>query len=406
MSFLDKRKRRQRDGSTKDVWVIDIHYRDPTGKKCRYRRDAQVQTKGAAEAEVRRRLAQLAELGHIPTDGGGGRERDTKEDPGITFGDAVAYWRKNNTRKHTTVRGYNVNLDAHLLPRFKDRPLDSFSARDITTLRKDFEHHEPATCNNIEIALRAVLRFAKVNGKLAAMPELLPLRRIPTQVVTPPEAEDVARVVRSAYPAAKLAMALAAYAGLRSGEIRGLRFMDLDMTRKRIVVRQAICRGVADVPKSGDQRPIPIAEPLLPLLEEACRRKHKPTDLVSVSSRGEAWAEGSLLHAFKSVLSKADLPPARVHDLRHFFVTECFRSGAPAPDVQRLAGHIHLHVTQRYAHSNEASQEAAMTAFSAHIMSATGRGNSEETGPKRPGSRKRTKRAKSRKSRPRRREPA
>jgi site-specific recombinase XerD len=35
--------------------------------------------------------------------------------------------------------------------------------------------------------------------------------------------------------------------------------------------------------------------------------------------------------------------------LRHFFVTELFRRGVPAPAVQRLAGHGSLTVTQVYA---------------------------------------------------------
>lgn len=34
---------------------------------------------------------------------------------------------------------------------------------------------------------------------------------------------------------------------------------------------------------------------------------------------------------------------------RHFFVTELFRSGAPAPAIQQLAGHAELTTTQLYA---------------------------------------------------------
>ncbi|MBN9163986.1 MAG: hypothetical protein BGO98_31040 [Myxococcales bacterium 68-20] len=74
------------------------------------------------------------------------------------------------------------------------------------------------------------------------------------------------------------------------------------------------------------------------------------------------------------------------------------RSGAPAPDVQKLAGHLHLHVTQRYAHSSEASQEAAMTAFSVRMMEASGRGSSVETEPMNAVPRKRSISRKGRKS--------
>ncbi|HEU4537842.1 MAG TPA: site-specific integrase [Polyangiaceae bacterium] len=78
----------------------------------------------------------------------------------------------------------------------------------------------------------------------------------------------------------------------------------------------------------------------------------QPLDLVSLSSRGKAWGESSLIHALHGALGRAGLPKARVHDLRHFFVTQCFRAGGDAPTVQALAWHAHLSVTQRYAHTS------------------------------------------------------
>jgi integrase len=49
-----------------------------------------------------------------------------------------------------------------------------------------------------------------------------------------------------------------------------------------------------------------------------------------------------------------------LHDLRHYFVTRCFQVGVDAPTVQALAGHQHLAVTQRYAHTNEAAKRQAI----------------------------------------------
>ena len=245
--------------------------------------------------------------------------------------------------------------------------LHTFGPTDITTIRADLRHLAVSTVNNIEIALRAVLQCATTHGQLDRMPDLPSLRDPVTRQVNPPPPEDVSHVVGLAYDTIKLPLALAAFAGLRSGEIRGLRFKDVDLGRGLIIVSQAISRGVADVPKSGDGRKIPIAAPLVPLLGQAFARAHNPKDFVSISRRGEPWGEGSLLHGFRRVLKKAKLPPARMHDLRHFFVTECFRAGAPAPDVQKLAGHRHLRVTQLYAHTDEESQRVAIAAFSARM---------------------------------------
>lgn len=361
-SLVKVRKRRG-----KKVYVIDFQYPAVDGTTKRHRKDARAQIKAAADQEALRLYTGAVQTGRVPGDGPD--EPRTAEERGWTFSEAVDFWKKNNARKHTTRHGYEVNFEAHLLPRFRAKRLNSFVHADITKLRSDLRDLAPSTVNNVEIALRAVLRFAKLNGHLDFFPELPALRPVPPRVVTPPMPEDVDLVIGIAYPTARLAMALAAYAGLRSGEIRGLRFKDVERDRGVIVVRQSICRGVADTPKSGHDRQIPIAAPLEPLLKAAFERKHRPTDAISITNRGEAWGEGSLLSAFRRVLARAELPASRMHDLRHFFVTECFRAGAPAPDVQKLAGHLHLHVTQRYAHTNEESQRDAMARFSARIVS-------------------------------------
>lgn len=82
-------------------------------------------------------------------------------------------------------------------------------------------------------------------------------------------------------------------------------------------MKRAITHGVVVTPKSGHQRASPIAR----------------------------------------------LPHSRFHDLRHFFVTQCFAGGAGAPTVQQLAGHLHLSVTQRYAHAPEELMRQAVQVF-------------------------------------------
>jgi hypothetical protein len=59
-------RKKERGGKLR--WVIEIPYQDRrTRKRIRFRRDAQVQTSQAAHAEDRRLIAQLEELGYIPT---------------------------------------------------------------------------------------------------------------------------------------------------------------------------------------------------------------------------------------------------------------------------------------------------------------------------------------------------
>jgi site-specific recombinase XerD len=82
---------------------------------------------------------------------------------------------------------------------------------------------------------------------------------------------------------------------------------------------------------------------------EATERSSRDA-LVSSNGRGEPWTEFALRLAFGRACKRARLDGWRFHDLRHFFVIQRFRGGAPAPAVQALAGHAELATTQLYAH--------------------------------------------------------
>jgi site-specific recombinase XerD len=90
----------------------------------------------------------------------------------------------------------------------------------------------------------------------------------------------------------------------------------------------------------------------VPALKAAIEATERPSRdaLLSLNARGEPWTEFALGLAFGRACKRAGLDGWRFHDLRHFFVTQLFRGGAPAPAVQALAGHADLATTQLYAH--------------------------------------------------------
>jgi integrase len=362
--------------SDKPRWVIEIPYRDRrTRKRVRFRRDAQVQTSQAAHAEERRLIAQLEELGYIPS---GPEQQEDVAQPDvpppqcqgpITFREAVDLFRTTKAivkLKRTTRRSYDVSIDSELTPRFAGVPLAEIDFVKVTKLDAELVKAglEPSSRRNIQVALRSVLRCAVEAGILGVMPRLPKLPRVGQKVVQPPSMEDVDLVLSLAYPAALPALTLAVDAGLRAGEIRGLRWMDVDLDAGMLIVRQTIYDGEVDTPKSGHERMVPLTARLIRVLREVAAKPHAPTDPVAPSSKGTVWGESSLLHAFQRVLVKAKLPQSRLHDLRHYFVTRCFRTGADAPTVQALAGHQHLSVTQRYAHTSEVAKRRVIEGLS------------------------------------------
>jgi integrase len=204
------------------------------------------------------------------------------------------------------------------------------------------------------IVFRSVLSAAHEAGKLADMPKLPKLPMVGRQVLRTLTRAQVEKILEVSPPAWRLAFALAAYAGLRAGEVRALRWEDVDLVARLLVVRLSRSEGVTSTPKSGHEREIPIAEPLWALLQGGGK------GLVAVNGDGEPWGELGLLQAFQRAQEKAGVSGFRFHDLRHFFVTQLFRGGSPAPAVQALAGHADLATTQRYAHVDRADLREAI----------------------------------------------
>jgi integrase len=348
-------------------WVIDISYIDRRiGKRTRFFRNAKLQTSDGARSEERMLLVTLTEKGFIPEPTDAGRSGDERqEETELTLKAAHELYEKTMkpTLKPSTVIGYEKNLKAHLLPRFGNWQLGAIDRAALIAFDQELARDglSPATRNNIVVPLRTIIWNAIELGKHQGRPDFPKLNKVQSKVFEPPSAVDVEAALAAADGHAKVAFGLAAFAGLRASEVIGLRWANVNLETGLLFVREAMTHGIVVTPKSGHQRAIPIAPPLQAILDEA--KKRSTCQYVAPSGTGRPWSHGGLRTAFDRALGRAKLPHTRLHDLRHFFITQCFAGGAGGPTVQRLAGHCHLSVTQRYAHTNDALMREAVQVF-------------------------------------------
>lgn len=368
-------------------WVIDIHYTTPDGKHVRFRRDAEIQTRAAAQREEQERLVLLLRTGTPEGSLTGERAASVAADPAPpvtpsatapvktraseptassapTFGAVVTEFLgeyAQSSLKASTRRGYRVWLESFLLPRLKSAPVDRIDANEVRRLDAELvrDGAKPSTRRNMQLTLRSVLcRFCVERRLLPRAPEMPRLPRVGASARRAPSDEEVDRLLAVTPMPYLTAFLLACDAGLRAGEIRALRWSNVDLAREALVVERSICRGVTDVPKSGHQRSIPLTARLCAHLSAI---EHRPRGgFVTGPSAGDGWHEDSLTKAFVRYARRADVEGHSLHSLRHAFVTRLFREGVGAPTVQRLAGHEHLVTTQRYAHATETDLRAAV----------------------------------------------
>lgn len=161
---------------------------------------------------------------------------------------------------------------------------------------------------------------------------------------------------------AKLAVLLAALCGLRRGEVRALRYEDIDFQKGIINV----CRNIVNndeglkEPKCGSSRTVPAPDPVLNAIEAVkavypeglyvvpnLASPDKPCDSVTIR-RG-------FLRIMKAIgISEAEMERRNLvyHGLRHTFVSLSQSIGLPDFIVARLSGHKGMDMVRRYTHAD------------------------------------------------------
>ena len=144
-----------------------------------------------------------------------------------------------------------------------------------------------------------------------------------------------------------------AYAGLRLGEARALRWRDISFTRSQLTVNRAVSDGIElPFPKGKKPRTLPLIGDLAAALRGLREREHfrDRDDLVFVGDAGDHLDPSAFRRRFKRACKVGGLRPLRVHDLRHGFVSLAAQE-FPAHRLQALAGHADPRTTARYTHA-------------------------------------------------------
>ncbi len=145
--------------------------------------------------------------------------------------------------------------------------------------------------------------------------------------------------------------ALAAFTGLRLGELRALTWADVDFGKRLVHVRRNYTSSTLGDPKSGKVRSVPLIDQAMVAFDGLSRREHFTDggDLVFCSEVGTYIDESALRRRYCSALDRAGLKRLRFHDLRHTFGTLAVQA-FPLSDVRAYMGHADISTTMVYVH--------------------------------------------------------
>jgi integrase len=270
----------------------------------------------------------------------------------------LEYVEHDRKRRRSTVQDYRRELERVLIPEFGEQArLDEIDTAKIDAYRAKLvaEGRLSARTINKRLAqLHAIFKRAQRVHGLPVNPvagaERQPHRR--SGDFTALAAAEVELLAANAANDQDAALfEVAAFTGLRLGELRGLRWADVDRDRRLVHVRRSYTRGEEGPPKSGKVRSVPLVDQAARALDSLSRRERftDDDDRVFVNAVGEPFEESAMRRRFYAALDAAELPRIRFHDLRHTFGTLAVQA-FPLTDVKAYMGHADIQTTMIYVH--------------------------------------------------------
>jgi len=290
-----------------------------------------------------------------------------------------------NTVKQRTLENYAYIVRRHITPelgRVKVKDLRPDSVRRLYREKLD-SGLSNRTVRLVHTVLNKALKQAVLDGVLPR--NVCEAVKAPRQIkreihpLDPAQASTLLEAAKGDRLEALYVLAITA--GLREGELLGLRWEDVELERGAVQVRRQLARTKKDgisftTPKRGKSRSVKLANRAVKALENhrehqseehlrLCIPHSQDNNLIFTSTAGTPLDPSNFTyHAFRPFLQRAGLPKIRFHDLRHTCATLLLGKGVHPKIVQEMLGHANISETMdTYSHVLPNMQEAAAGAM-------------------------------------------
>lgn len=275
------------DGTQRTAWQVD--YRDAAGK----RRSKQFERKREADAYLDAVKGELRDGTHVH-----GRDSITVTEAADLL---VAHAEADNLER-STVKRYRELADIHIKPRIGAKKLSDLTKPMIEELRLELlaslsRPMAGKVLGHLSMIINRAMDLGKVGKNVARTVKVAKSKREIEKVV-PPDRADLKKMIQAAADNERALILTAITMGLRSSELRGLRWADIDLKAATLTVSQRADQwGVIGPPKSeAGRRTLPMPPELVVEMKAWKLRSPKShLDLVFPSKTGTPLRHNNML---------------------------------------------------------------------------------------------------------------
>lgn len=282
---------------------------------------------------------------------------------------AVRYVSERDLRPKT-VREYRGLLERTLLPAFGEMPLKQIRRETVRAWHAGLPKGTPSANAAAYRLLRSIMTAAENDELIDRNP--VRIAKASTARVQneqkPSPVDEIATIVDAMPERLRLFIVLAAFTGMREGEIFELRRSDLDPSSGTIAVTRKIekdadpsaagacsnCGRVIGPPKTAKgTRVVHLPPAFLPLLRAHLLAHTAPgaDGLLFPGERKDHMSARFLLDRYAVARKAAGRPDLTIHGLRHSALTLAGQHGATNAELQARAGHASLAAMAIYQHA-------------------------------------------------------
>jgi integrase len=283
--------------------------------------------------------------------------------------------RSGHPYKPSAIRGYEHDLKAYVLDDLGGLRLSEVRRADLQALvdRLVGQGLSSSKVRNVVIPLRVVFRHALERDEINANPTSG--LRLPNGIgrreraASPTEAAELLAALPDTL---RPIYATAFYAGLRRGEMRALRWDDVDLAKGVITVRRSWDDVIGEIaPKSTKgTRTVPVTALLrdeLTALKAATDREGRDfvfgpradRPFMPANVRSQALKAWEAANEKRTERELPPLVPIELHSCRHTFVSLMHDAGLSLERIGDYVGHSSTYMTDRYRHLLEGHEQEA-----------------------------------------------
>ncbi len=292
----------------------------------------------------------------------------------VTVREFAEAWLAHRDLEDRTREHYEQLLRDHVFPTFGTVPVPGVTPADVRTWHAALGKRTGPTARAHAYALlRAVMNTAVADDLVAANPCRVrgagQTRRVKRIVpATLAELEALTNAMPGKY---QLLVLLAAWCGLRFGELAELRRSDIDVSNGVIQIRRGVVRTNAGRkikgPKSeAGKRAVALPPHLLPVVRDHLRQHATMgrDGLLFPATHGGQLAPSTLYRVFYPARKTARRDDLRFHDLRHTGAVLAASTGATLAELMARLGHSTPGAALRYQHAAQDRDRVIAAALS------------------------------------------